>query len=187
MFEVCDLPIVVVTIMAFTYLDCDVWIKYSSLCIRLYYKWSQIVQNWLLFKVHSWKKSEISLDFRKQIVAFHKSGLGYKVVSNRLCMSHSAVQYTVKKEKLWGTVKNLNRPGRKRKIWRTLEWNIICNDPTNLRTSVKDIKAHPVKMGVDVSNSTIERCLQHAGLKSRRLRQTPSPQKVQYKCMLEVC
>ena len=105
--------------------------------------------------------------------ALHKPGLGYKAASKRLCLPHSTVQYTVKKGKLWGTVKNLNRSGRKRKISLKLERNMIRNITTNPRTSVQDIKAHLVTMGVDVSNSTIEWCPYRAGLKSCRPRKTP--------------
>ena len=119
------------------------------------------------------KVKEISKDFRKRIVALHKLGLGYKAVSKRLCLPHSTVQCTIKKEKLWGTVKNLNQSGKKRKISRTLERNIIRNVTTNPRTSVKDIKVHLVAMGVDVTNSTIERCLHRAGLKSCLSRKIP--------------
>ena len=119
------------------------------------------------------KVKEVSENFRKRIVALHKLGLGYKAVSKRLCLPRSTVQYTDKKEKRWGTVKNLNRSGRKRKISRKLERNIIRNVTTNPRTSVKDFKAHLVTMGVNVSNSTIESCLHRAGLKRCRPRKTP--------------
>ena len=87
----------------------------------------------------------------------------------------AAVNCTVhsQERKRWGTVKNLNRSGRKRKISQKLERNIMRNATTNPRTSVKDVKAHLVTMGVDVSNSTIERCLHCAGLKSCSTRKTP--------------
>ena len=119
------------------------------------------------------KIKEISEDIRKRIVALHKLGLDFKAVSKRLYLPRSTEQYTVKKEKLWDAVKNLNRSGRKRKISRKLERNIVRNVTTNPRTSVKDIKAHLFTVGVDFSNSTIERCLHRAGLKSCRPRKTP--------------
>ena len=68
---------------------------------------------------------EIGEDIRKRIVSLHKSGLGYKAVSNRLCMPCSTVQYTVKKEKPWGTVKNLKRSGKSHESWSGVSYGMF--------------------------------------------------------------
>ena len=119
----------------------------------------------------------------ERIIALHKSGLGYKAVSKRLCLLRSTVQYTVKKEKLWGTVKNLNQSGRKRKMSRKLRRKIMKNVTTDPRTSVKDIKAHLGTVGVDVSFQPL-RDLCTSQLPSQK---DPSPQEVPFKSTLEVC
>ncbi|KAI4897774.1 hypothetical protein NFI96_010319 [Prochilodus magdalenae] len=71
------------------------------------------------------KTKELSEDLRSKIVRKHGQSQGYKSISKDLNVPVSTVRSVIKKFKAHGTVTNLPRCGRKRKIDERFQRKIV--------------------------------------------------------------
>ncbi|CAJ0941342.1 unnamed protein product [Ranitomeya imitator] len=119
------------------------------------------------------KTKELSEDLRNQIVRKHEQSQGYKSVSKDLNVPVSTVRSVIKKCKAHGTVANLPRCGRKRKMDKTFQRKIVRMLDKEPRLTSKQVQAALQSEGTTVSTRTIRRHLNEKGLYGRRPRKTP--------------
>ena len=119
------------------------------------------------------ERKELSEDLRERIVASYYEGNGYKKLGKLFNTPVSTVKNIIKKFKEFGTVKNLGKRGRHKKITPQLERRLVRQVNNNPFTTVKALKKASLDVGVEVSSSTIRNCLHENGLHGRRPRKTP--------------
>ncbi|CAJ0961218.1 unnamed protein product [Ranitomeya imitator] len=119
------------------------------------------------------KTKELSEDLRNQIVRKHEQSQGYKSISKDLNVPVSTVRSVIKKCKAHGTVANLPRCGRKRKIDKRFQRKIVRMLDKEPRLTSKQDQAALQSEGTAVSTRTIRRRLNEKGLYGRRPRKTP--------------
>ena len=100
-------------------------------------------------------RKELSEDLRKSIVDSHNNGNGYKKISKLFHIPVATVQSIIKKHKRFGTVHNIGKRGRHRKIEPQLERRLIRDINIEPFTTVKDLKKNVLELGVEVCNQTI--------------------------------
>ncbi|KAI4900894.1 hypothetical protein NFI96_031877, partial [Prochilodus magdalenae] len=130
------------------------------------------------------KTKELTKDLRLCIVAAHKSGKGYKVISKCFQVPVATVQSNIKKYKKFRTVENLRRCGRKPKVTPVLARRIVREVKKNPRITTKAILVNLDSAGGDISRQTVQRTLHTAGFHGRRPRRTPLLQKRHTKARL---
>lgn len=119
------------------------------------------------------KQKELSEDLRSRIVDAHKDGLGYKAISKRFQVHVATVQSIIKKFKVFHTVKNLKRPGRKPKVSARHARKLVRAATINPRITTKEMLQGLGDIGTSISRQTLQRTLNRAGLNGRRPRKTP--------------
>nr|XP_054749652.1 uncharacterized protein LOC129255120 [Lytechinus pictus] len=119
------------------------------------------------------KSKQYTEDLRQRVVELHKSGSSLGVISKTLIMPHASVQTIIRKHKTLGTVQNLPRSGRKRKLNRTAEGRLVRTDQLNPRMTKKEICQDLEASGSKLSPSTIKRVLHDHGLRGCRTRKKP--------------
>ncbi|CAJ0934893.1 unnamed protein product [Ranitomeya imitator] len=87
------------------------------------------------------KTKELSEDLRNQIVRKHEQSQGYKSISKDLIVPVSTVRSVIKKFKAHGTVANLPRCGRKRKIDKRFQCKIVQMLDKEPRLTSKQVQA----------------------------------------------
>ncbi|CAJ0943728.1 unnamed protein product [Ranitomeya imitator] len=105
------------------------------------------------------KTKELSGDLRNQIVRKHEQSQGYKSISKDLNVPVSTVRNVIKKFKAHGTVANLPRCGRKRKIDKRFQRKIVQMLDKEPRLTSKQVQAALQSEGTTVSTCTIRRHL----------------------------
>ncbi|CAJ0957690.1 unnamed protein product [Ranitomeya imitator] len=110
------------------------------------------------------KTKELSEDLRNQIVRKHEQSQGYKSISKDLNVPVSTVRSVIKKCKAHGTVANLPRCGRKRKIDKRFQRKIVRMLDKEPRLTSKQVQAALQSEGTTVSTRTIRRHLNEKGL-----------------------
>ena len=128
------------------------------------------------------ERKELSEDLQERIVASYYDGNGYKKLGKLFNTPVSTVKNIIKKFKEFGTVKNLGKRGRHKKIIPQLECRLVRQVNNNPFTTVKALKKASLDVGVEVSSSTIRNCLHENGLHGRRPRKTPLLKKGTGKC-----
>ncbi|CAJ0924619.1 unnamed protein product [Ranitomeya imitator] len=118
------------------------------------------------------KTKELSEDLRNLIVRKHEQSQGYKSISKDLNVSVSTVRSVIKKFKAHGTVANLPRCGRKRKIDKRFQRKIVRMLDKEPRLTSKQVQAALQSEGTTVSTRTIRRRLNEKGLYGRRPKKT---------------
>lgn len=103
----------------------------------------------------------------------HGQSQGYKSISKDLNVPVSTVRSVIKKFKAHGTVANLPRCGRKRKIDERFQRKILRMVDKEPRLTSKQVQAALQSEGTTVSTRTICRCLKEKGLYGRIPRKTP--------------
>ena len=119
------------------------------------------------------KTKELSEDLKNKIVKKHEQCQGYKSISKDLEVPVSTVRRVIKKFKEHGTVANLPRSGRKRKIDDRFQRKIVQMVGKNPRLTSKQVQAALQSEGTTLSTRTIRRRLNEKGLYGRRPRKTP--------------
>lgn len=119
------------------------------------------------------KTKELSEDLRSKIVKKHGQSQGYKSISKDLNVPVSTVRSVIKKFKAHGTVANLPRCGRKRKIDERFQRKIVRMVDKEPRLTSKQVQAVLQSEGTTVSTRTIRRRLNEKGLYGRIPRKTP--------------
>ncbi|CAJ0968620.1 unnamed protein product [Ranitomeya imitator] len=119
------------------------------------------------------KSKELSEDLRNQIVRKHEQSQGYKSISKDLNVPVSTMRSVIKTSKAHGTVANLPRCGRKRKIDKRFQRKIVRMLDKEPRLTYKQVQAALQSEGTTVSTCTIRRHLNEKGLYCRRPRKTP--------------
>ncbi|CAJ0938146.1 unnamed protein product [Ranitomeya imitator] len=123
------------------------------------------------------KTKELSEDLRNQIVRKHEQSQGYKSISKDLNVPVSTVRSVIKKFKAHGTVANLPRCGRKRKIDKRFQRKIVRRVYKEPRLTSKQVQAALQSEGTTVSTRTIHQRLNEMvgdpGMYGRRPRKTP--------------
>ncbi|CAJ0929007.1 unnamed protein product [Ranitomeya imitator] len=114
------------------------------------------------------KTKELSEDWRNQIVRKHEQSQGYKSISKDLNVPVSTVRSVIKKCKAHGTVANLPRCGRKRKIDKRFQRKIVRMLDKEPRLTSKQVQAALQSEGTTVSARTIRRRLNEKGLYVQR-------------------
>ena len=119
------------------------------------------------------KTKEFSVDLRKRIIDFHKSGNTYSTISNRLAIRRSTEQSVMKKFKQFGTTENLQGRGRKAKLSPTTAQK-HCHE-VNIKPSVvlEGLAKSLDSTSISVSTRAIQRYLNKNGLYGHRPRQAP--------------
>lgn len=102
-----------------------------------------------------------------------KDGLGYKAISKRFQVHVATVQGIIKKFKVFHTVKNLKRPGRKPKVSARHARKLVQAATINPRVTTKEMLQGLGDIGTSISRQTLQRTLNRAGLNGRRPRKTP--------------
>ncbi|CAJ0940166.1 unnamed protein product [Ranitomeya imitator] len=110
------------------------------------------------------KTKELSEDLRNQIVRKHEQSQGYKSIYKDLKVPVSTVRSVIKKFKAHGTVANLPRCGRKRKIDKRFQRKIVRMLAKEPRLTSKQVQAALQSEGTTVSTRTIRRRLNEKGL-----------------------
>ncbi|CAJ0962494.1 unnamed protein product [Ranitomeya imitator] len=98
---------------------------------------------------------------------------GYKSISKDLNVPVSTVRSVINKFKEHGTVANLPRCGRKRKIDKRFQRKIVRMLDKESRLTSKQVQAALQSKGTTVSTHTIHQRLNEKGLYGRRPRKTP--------------
>ncbi|KAL2101691.1 hypothetical protein ACEWY4_003452 [Coilia grayii] len=119
------------------------------------------------------KTKELSEDLRSKIVRKHGQSQGYKSISKDLNVPVSTVRSVINKFKAHGTVANLPRCGRKRKINERFQRKIVRMVEKEPRLTSKQLQAVLQSEGTTVSTRTIRRRLNEKGLYGRIPRKTP--------------
>lgn len=119
------------------------------------------------------KTKELSEDLKNKIVKKHGQSQGYKSISKDLNVPVSTVHSVIKKFKAHGTVANLPRCGRKRKIDERFQRKIVRMVDKEPRLTSKQVQAALQSEGTTVSTRTIRRRLNENGLYGRIPRKTP--------------
>ena len=119
------------------------------------------------------KTKEMSEDLRSKIVRKHGQSQGYKSISKDLNVPVSTLHSVIKKFKAHGTVANLPRCGRKRKIDERFQRKIVRMVDKEPRLTSKQVHAVLQSEGTTVSTRTIRRRLNEKGLYGRIPRKTP--------------
>lgn len=119
------------------------------------------------------KTKELSEDLRSKIVRKHGQSQGYKSISKDLNVPVSTVRSVINKFKAHGTVANLPRCGRKRKIDERFQRKIVRMVDKEPRLTSKQVQAVLQSEGTTVSTRTIRRRLNEKGLYGRIPRKTP--------------
>ncbi|CAJ0925118.1 unnamed protein product [Ranitomeya imitator] len=110
------------------------------------------------------KTKELSEDFRNQIVRKHEQSQGYKSIAKDLNVPVSTVRSVIKKFKAHGTVANLPRCGRKRKMDKRFQHKIVQKLDKEPRLTSKQVQVALQSEGTTVSTRTIRRRLNEKGL-----------------------
>ncbi|CAJ0929308.1 unnamed protein product [Ranitomeya imitator] len=110
------------------------------------------------------KTKELSEDLRNQIVRKHEQSQGYKSISKDLNVPVSTVRSVIKKFKEHGTVANLPRYGRKRKIDKRFQRKFVQMLDKESRLTSKQVQASLQSEGTTVSTCTIHQRLNEKGL-----------------------
>lgn len=103
----------------------------------------------------------------------HGQSQGYKSISKDLNVPVSTVRSVINKCKAHGTVANLPRCGRKRKIDERFQRKIVRMVDKEPRLTSKQVQAVLQSEGTTVSTRTIRRRLNEKGLYGRIPRKTP--------------
>lgn len=119
------------------------------------------------------RSKELEKSIKELIMRHHHRGKGYKTISKLFEIPASTIQYVMKRATSRGTVQNLPRSGRPKKINHRLERKIQREVNINPRLTTTDIKNELQAHGVTASRFTVSRTLKMAGLKSCRPRKTP--------------
>ncbi|CAJ0968338.1 unnamed protein product [Ranitomeya imitator] len=116
---------------------------------------------WFAGTAHAWRKERrpknCLMDLRNQIVRNHEQSQGYKSISKDLNVPVSTVRSVIKKCKAHGTVANLPRCGRKRKIDKRFQRKIVRMLDKEPRLTSKQVQAALLSEGTTVSTRTIRR------------------------------
>ncbi|KAI4872702.1 hypothetical protein NFI96_007522 [Prochilodus magdalenae] len=113
------------------------------------------------------KTKELSEDLRSKIVRKRGQSQGYKSISKELNVPVSTMRSVIKKFKAHGTVANLPRCGRKRKLDERFQRKIVRMVDNELRLTSKQVQAALQSEGTTVSTRTIRRRLNEKGLYGR--------------------
>ncbi len=117
---------------------------------------------------------EISENLKKNIVALHKYGVGYKKIAKTLKLSCSTVAKTIQQFNRTGFTQNRPRHGRPKKLSARAQRHIRRLCLGNRRTSAASIAAEVEGVGGQpVSAQTICRTLNQIGLHGIRPRMKP--------------
>ncbi|KAK3519749.1 hypothetical protein QTP70_003897 [Hemibagrus guttatus] len=119
------------------------------------------------------KTKELTEDLRLSIVAAHKSGKGYNIISECFEVPLATVQSIIKKYKTFRTVKNLRGRGWKPKVTPVLARRIVREVKKNPRITTKAILMNLGSAGGNISRQTVQQTLHTAGFHGRRPRRTP--------------
>ncbi|CAJ0929321.1 unnamed protein product [Ranitomeya imitator] len=109
------------------------------------------------------KTKELPEDLRNQIVRKHEQSQGYKSISKDLNVPVSTVRSVIKKFRPHGTMANLPRCGRKRKIDKRFQRKIVQMLDKEPRLISKQVQAALQSEGTTVSTRTIRRHLNGLG------------------------
>ena len=119
------------------------------------------------------KSRELSLQFRKRIIALHKQGQGYKKISMTLDVPRDTVGSIICKFKASGVAKNLPGRSRPKKISPATARYLRQKADRNPRVTAKELQEDLAVAGTKVSLSTVRRTLHEQGLHARAPRKTP--------------
>lgn len=121
------------------------------------------------------KKKEISIDLRNLMVRLHAKGKSCSEIAKDLGVCKSTVIYNINKQKICGSVKNLPRKGRPRKLTsrtvRGIKSTMMHDRFVSARKLAEQVRN---TSGTQVHARTINRALQREGFVSRVPRKLPT-------------
>ena len=104
------------------------------------------------------------MELRDKIVERHKSGEGYKKISKSLNISSSTVRSIIRKWKVHRTTETLPRSGCPSKLSNQARSRLVSEATVRPTVTLKELKNSIAEMGENVSEATISRSLNKAGL-----------------------
>ena len=119
------------------------------------------------------KSKELPKELRDRIVARHRSGQGYKIISAALKVPKSTVASIILKWKKFGTTRTLPRPGRPAKLSNRGRRALVREVKKNPKITVAELQRCRREMGESSTKSTITAALHQLGLYGRVARRKP--------------
>ena len=119
------------------------------------------------------KRKQISQDLRKRIVDLHKSGIGYRKISNQLSVPISSVGTIIRHWKTLNSTHPLMSSGRPRKISERAQRLLIRKVKEAPKITLNELQTDLKHSGVNVSSYTISRALHRNDIFFRSSMKTP--------------
>ena len=119
------------------------------------------------------RSKELPKELRDRIVARHRSGQGYKIISAALKVPKSTVASIILKWKKFGTTRTLPRPGRPAKLSNRGRRALVREVKKNLKITVAELQRCSREMGESSTKSTITAALHQSGLYGRVAQRKP--------------
>ena len=110
------------------------------------------------------RSKELPKELRDRIVARHRSGHGYKIISAALKVPKSTVASIILKWKKFGTTRTLPRPGRPAKLSNRGRRALVREVKKNPKITVAELQRCSREMGESSTKSTITAALHQSGL-----------------------
>uniref|UniRef100_A0A7N9AQB8 Transposase n=1 Tax=Mastacembelus armatus TaxID=205130 RepID=A0A7N9AQB8_9TELE len=119
------------------------------------------------------RSKELPKELRDRIVARHRSGQGYKIISAALKVPKSTVASIILKWNKFGTTRTLPRPGRPVKLSNRGRRALVREVKKNPKITVAELQRCSREMGESSTKSTITAALHQSGLYGRVARRKP--------------
>ena len=119
------------------------------------------------------RSKELPKELRDRIVARHRSGQGYKIISAALKVPKSTVASIILKWKKFGKTRTLPRPGRPAKLSNPGRRALVREVKKNPKITVAELQRCSREMGESSTKSTITAALHQSGLYGRVARRKP--------------
>ena len=119
------------------------------------------------------RSKELPKELGDRIVARHRSGQGYKIISAALKVPKSTVASIILKWKKFGTTRTLPRPGRPAKLSNRGRRALVREVKKNPKITVAELQRCSREMGESSTKSTITTALHQSGLYGRVARRKP--------------
>ena len=110
------------------------------------------------------RSKELPKELRDRIVARHRSGHGYKIISATLKVPKSTVASIILTWKKFGTTRTLPRPGRPAKLSSRGRRALVREVKKNPKITVAELQRCSREMGESSTKSTITAALHQSGL-----------------------